>query len=562
MISTLLTALLFLHPGYAADLIDQEGVKLTDSRLIEAQAEKILHRLTLEQKVGQMFLYGFQGKKSAEDVRRLIKEYKPGGFILFTRNIESEAQLVKLNSDIKKISTNKIGIPAFIAIDQEGGKVLRIQNFGTILPGNMNIGATRSSALSFLAGKLTAIDLEMLGVNMNLAPVIDVNSNARNEVIGVRSFGDDPELVAELGSAYIKGIQSRKVSATAKHFPGHGSTVGDSHFEVPVLKSSLEVLSNVDLKPFYSAINDGVDAIMTAHISVPSLDPSKKPATLSYKIITDLLRQQMGYDGLVITDDMEMRAVTGAAGIGSAAVNAILAGCDIITIVWTDLAKKEAYNALLKAVKKGVITEKRINQSVKRILTVKLKRKLFDKSVDMDIEQVREIVGNKLHQEISHLIAQRSITLVSNYRSTIPVNTKDLFAVISPFSYLSTELENCGLSNVFFKVNAKMKDNERSSVIHDVLEVSDSVSGYIVAAVDESQAVLASELKKRTKKPVIVASLDSPYMYASVKGADAYLCSYSFRSQAIKALAKVITGGAEAEGQLPVTLSSIQAPAL
>ena len=553
----ILTFLWSLCSVFASDRIDQVSVTLSDPVSIEKQADEILKHLTIEEKIGQMFLYGFQGKNSSEDIQRLIKQYKPGGFILFTRNIESESQLVLLNSDIKRLSTSQIGLPSFVAIDQEGGKVLRIKSFGTVLPGNMNLGATRSTALSFLAGKLTAIDLEMLGINMNLAPVIDVNSNARNEVIGVRSFGDDPEMVSILGAAYIRGIQSRRVSATAKHFPGHGNTSGDSHFETPVLARTSQSLYDVDLKPFFSAINDGVDAIMTAHIAVPSIDPSNKPATLSYKIVTDLLREKMGYDGLVITDDMEMRAVTGNAGIGKATIEAVLAGCDMITIVWTDSAKQESYNALVTAVKKGVISEQRINDSVKRILSVKIKRKLFDENKDPKIEEVREIVGNKLHQQISHLIAQRSITLVKNYSNTIPVKTKGRFVVISPFSYLSSELKNYGLKNIFIKVNVKMKKSERRAVVHDALQMSDGVAGYIVAAVDESQAAIGNELKKRTKKPVIVASLDSPYMYNSAKNVDAYLCSYSFRSQAIQALARVITGESEAVGTLPVVLEAL-----
>lgn len=553
----LLTLLLSVCSLFATDPIDQESVKLSDSVSIEQQATKILKKLTLEEKVGQMFLYGFQGKNSSEDIQRLVKQYKPGGFILFTRNIESESQLVSLNSDIKKLSAS---LPSFIAIDQEGGKVLRIKSFGTVLPGNMNLGATRSTALSFLAGKLTAIDLEMLGFNMNLAPVLDVNSNARNEVIGVRSFGDDPEMVSILGAAYIRGIQSRRVSATAKHFPGHGNTSGDSHFEAPTLDRTEQLLYDVDLKPFFSAISDDVDAIMTAHIAVPSIDPSNKPATLSYKIITNLLRKKMNYNGLVITDDMEMRAVTGNAGIGKATVEAVLAGCDMITIVWTDSAKQESYKALIAAVKKGVVSEQRIDESVKRILSVKLKRKLFDQNKDPKIEEVREIVGNTLHQQISHLIAQKSITLVKNYSNTIPVKTKGRFVVISPFEYLSSELKNYGLNNVFIKVNVKMKQNEKRTVIHDALQMSDGVAGYIVAAVDESQAAIGNELKKKTRKPVIVASLDSPYMYNSAKNADAYLCSYSFRSQAIKALARVITGESVAVGTLPVELEHVTLP--
>lgn len=554
MILNVVFSLLLTVAVGAPDLIDEQSIKLEETDL-NRNVENVLSSLSLEQKIGQMLIYGFKGQKAEEDAIPLIKKYKLGGVILFSRNISSEDQTIDLDRDIQKYATDKLKIPAFISIDQEGGKVLRIQNFGTVLPGNMNLGATRSSTLSFLAGKLTAVDLEMLGINMNFAPVLDVNTSAKNEVIGVRSFGSDPDMVAMLGSSYIKGIQSRKVSATAKHFPGHGNTNGDSHFETLVTNRSLDELKKSDLKPFYEAVKNGVDAIMTAHISVPSVDNSGAPATLSHKVITGILRKEMGYNGLVITDDMEMRPVTKDWPIGKAAIHAVVAGCDMIIVVWTDSAKKEVYESLLNAVKENKISEARIDESVRRILRVKIKRQLFDNTPDPNIAEVKKIVGNKFHQQISKLIAQKSITVVKNMKNIIPVlNRKGQFAVLSPFSYLSTALKVSGLNNSLVRMDVKLDSRQKEIVLNEALGYQDKIDAYIIAVVDDSQAQVARMLKQRSSVPVIVAALDSPYVYSTVKNADAYLCAYSFRTQALKALANVITGRVKADGKLPVYL--------
>ncbi|MEI6080785.1 MAG: glycoside hydrolase family 3 N-terminal domain-containing protein, partial [bacterium] len=350
----------------------------------------------------------------------------------------------------------------------------------------------------------------------------------------------------------IKGIQSRKVSATAKHFPGHGNTDGDSHFEALTLNRDIDTLKKYDLKPFSQAIKDGVDAIMTAHISVPSIDPSGRPATLSHKVITDLLRSEMGYDGLVITDDMEMRPATREWPIGKAAVHAVLAGCDMIIVVWTDSAKKDVYDSLLKATRNNTISQSRIDDSVRRILRVKFKRQLFDTTPDPNIAEIRRVVGNKFHQQISHLIAEKSITMVQNMKNIIPVSKKGKFTVISPFSYLSTELNSSGLNNNLIKMGVKLSKAQKESVLNDALSYQDNIDAYIIAVVDESQAQVAKMLKQRSSIPVIVAALDSPYVYTTVKDVDAYICTYSFRTQALKALAKVISGDAKPLGVLPV----------
>jgi beta-N-acetylhexosaminidase len=536
----------------AQEPIDQERISAEEDGL-KQQAERIMSRLSLEQKIGQMLMLGFAGTKAEQSAFGLIDKFNAGAFIVFSHNVDNAEQMVTLSRDIQAHSLKMAGMPSFIAIDQEGGKVLRLKNFATVLPGNMNIGATKSTILSFLAGKLTAIDLEMLGINMNLAPVLDVNTSSDNDVIGVRSFGDDPDAVSRLGTAYIRGLQSRRISATAKHFPGHGSTHADSHFGMPVLDRDLVAMRNYDLKPFQSAIKEGVDAIMTAHIAVPDLEEGRKliPSTLSYKVITELLRKELGYKGLVITDDMEMQAITREQTVGEAAVKAVNAGCDMIIIVWTDKAKQDVYKSLLQAVRTGRIPFSRINESVRRIVLTKLKRNLFDYP-DPKIEDVKKIVGNKFHQHIAHIIADKSITLVQKNEDTVPLKKTQKYVVLSPFSFLATELRKYGLDTSFVKTNLSQTAKERYALLERLVRKKNNVDGYIVAVMDNGQAAFASRLKKLSKKTVIVAALDSPYICSYVKNADAYVYAYSFRMQAIRALAGVLSGELSARGELPV----------
>lgn len=525
-----------------------------DSEL-QNQAEKILSRLSLEQKIGQMLMLGFTGTKASQSALPLIDKFNAGGFIIFSHNVSDAEQMVRLSRDIQAHSLKIVGIPSFISVDQEGGKVLRLKNFATVLPGNMNLGATKSSVLSFLAGKLTAIDLEMLGINMNLAPVLDVNTSSDNDVIGVRSFGDDPDIVSSLGTAYIKGLQSRRISATAKHFPGHGATHADSHFGMPVLDRDINLMRQYDLKPFQSAIKEGVDAIMTAHIAVPTIEKGNKliPATLSHKIITGLLRNELGYTGLVITDDMEMQAIVREQTIGDAAVKAVNAGCDIIIVVWTDKAKIDVYNSLLQAVKTGRISINRIDESNRRIILTKLKRNLFDYP-NPKIEYVKKIVGNKFHQHIAHIIADKSITLVKRNDESVPLKKSGRYVVLSPFSFLATELKKYGLNTSFIKTNLSQTAAERTTLLARLVSKNSNIDGYIVAVMDSGQATFASRLKKKTNKTVIVAALDSPYICSSVKNADAYIYAYSFRMHAIRALAGVLSGNINPIGELPVKI--------
>jgi len=274
--------------------------------------------MTSRDKIGQLFMVGFLGTSVTPDLASFIKQYKPGGVILFSRNLESVEQIVDLTNGLQACSPHS---PLLISIDQEGGRVSRLPKGFTIFPPCDVLGRCNSSELAYAAAATIAKELRAVGVNMNMAPVLDVNSNPDNPVIGDRAFGTTPDVVCELGSATAAGLQDNKVVACGKHFPGHGDTNTDSHKELPVVEASRERLEAVEFPPFRRAVEQGVASMMTAHVLYRALDP-ELPATLSPAIITKFLRQELRYDGVVLTDDLEMHAIIGHCGVEDAAVRA------------------------------------------------------------------------------------------------------------------------------------------------------------------------------------------------------------------------------------------------
>ncbi|MEK5445838.1 beta-N-acetylhexosaminidase [Paenibacillus sp. FSL R7-0331] len=333
--------------------------------------------MTLEQKIGQMLLAGIDGREQGSEARRMIAEDQIGGIILYKDNISSLKSMVSLINDLKE-SNSSNDIPLFMSVDQEGGKVSRMPEAYAVMPGNSRVGAADSPESARMMGSLLARQVQSAGFNMNFAPVLDINSNPDNPVIGDRSFGNTAELVTRLGIAEMQGIAGEGVIPVIKHFPGHGDTSVDSHLELPVVNKSAAQLARLEWLPFQSAVKDGADAVMIAHILYPQLDPDK-PASLSADIISGLLREQMGFGGVVITDDMTMGAITDHYTLPAAAVDTVLAGSDILLIAHGYSNEQKVRAALLDSVHNGVISEARIDQSVQRILELKEKYQLTDK---------------------------------------------------------------------------------------------------------------------------------------------------------------------------------------
>uniref|UniRef100_UPI0028ABF19E glycoside hydrolase family 3 protein n=1 Tax=Exiguobacterium sp. TaxID=44751 RepID=UPI0028ABF19E len=393
-----------LTTGLAAVLVSSSLPVMAEAGSSADRISQKIDMMTLEQKIGQMIMPDFRQWNGsnhtslAPEVANIIDRYDLGGVILFAENVSETEQTTKLVHDLQEVvkQDDSNDIPLFVTIDQEGGIVTRLGT-GTNLPGNMALGATRSSAYANDAGHIIGSELHALGINVNFGPVLDVNSNPGNPVIGVRSFSSDPELVGMLGSALMKGIQTEGVAATAKHFPGHGDTATDSHYGLPVVDRSLEELEQVELVPFKRAIAEDIDMIMTGHIGMPTIESevvtSKNgtfplPATLSDDVITGVLREKLGYDGIVITDALNMQAIADNFTESEAVLKTFDAGVDIAlmpTILRSEqdvIKLDQIFKDVIAAVKDGRLSEERIDQSVERILTLKAERGIWNGTTD------------------------------------------------------------------------------------------------------------------------------------------------------------------------------------
>lgn len=387
--------------------------------------QEIVENMTIDEKVGQMLMPDFrnwqkQGETKAtgfiemnSEVASIIKKYHLGGVILFAENVVDTEQTVRLTDGLQMTSPD---LPLLITIDQEGGIVTRLQT-GTNLPGNMALGAARKESYAYQSGEIIGKELSALGINVNFGPSVDVNNNPGNPVIGVRSFSSDPDLVSKLGIQMIKGLQNQNMIATTKHFPGHGDTAVDSHYGLPLVSHDKERLRSIELLPFQRAIDAGVDMMMTAHVQFPAFDDttyiSKKdgqeimiPATLSQKVITGLLREEMGFDGVVVTDALNMKAIADNFGQEEAVVLALKSGVDIalmpaqVNSLQMEKNLSSVFNALKVAVASGEIPLNQVNQSVTRILELKVKRGILNPEntpIDKKIENALQVVGNKDH---------------------------------------------------------------------------------------------------------------------------------------------------------------------
>ena len=356
--------------------------------------------MTSREKIGQLFMVGFLGTSVTPDLASFIKQYKPGGVILFSRNLESVEQMVDLTNNLQACSPHS---PLLISIDQEGGRVSRLPKGFTIFPACGLLGRCNSTELAYAAAATIAKELRAVGVNMNMAPVLDVNSNPDNPVIGDRAFGTTPDIVCELGIATAAGLQDNRIVACGKHFPGHGDTNADSHKELPVVEALRERLEAIEFPPFRRAVQRGVASMMTAHVLYPALD-REWPATLSPFIINDFLRQELQYNGVVLTDDLEMHAIIDHYGMDDAAVRAVLAGCDVLLICKDRDREVAAFEAVEQAVASGSISIDRLDLSVARI--TRLKNRFVTPYKPVTISDAKLVVGCRTHQALLHSIEQ------------------------------------------------------------------------------------------------------------------------------------------------------------
>lgn len=527
--------------------------------------------MTLEEKIGQLVIAGFPGYEAGPEVTRIIRDYNVGGIILFARNVQNVEQLHRLNDELQQLAiANGAGIPLFIGIDQEGGTVTRVKDGVTPLLSAMAIGASYNEEHAFRAGYITGRELFVLGINMNFAPVLDVNINPANPVIGLRSFGEDPKEVARLGTAFMKGLQAAGMLATVKHFPGHGDTGTDSHIALPTVPHDAERLQQVEFVPFIEAIEQGVDAVMSAHITFPAIDPTPgMPATLSHRIITGLLRQQLAFPGLIVTDALEMQAITNRYGIAEAAVRAVEAGVDLVLVGWPadwhDVIR--VVESLRSAVYTGRLTEERIEQSVERIVRSKVERGIMHSSGPTS--RVTELIDTEEARQDMLAIARDAITVVKDDADILPLetNTEESVLLITPrvpdlFPSSTAETRSV-LARLMAErahalqeivIEAQPTAAQQLAVIEAAQDADVVIVGTYGAA--EGQVELVQALHNQAERLIVVA-LDSPYTLTQFPQISTYVITYGTGALHLTALTDVLSGQHQARGRLPVSIPGL-----
>ncbi|WP_435790780.1 beta-N-acetylhexosaminidase [Clostridium sp.] len=354
-------------------------------------------KMTIDEKIGQMLVVGIDGYDLNENTKSLIGKSKIGGVILFSNNIQDTNQLLNLLNSLKSENL-KNKIPLFLSVDEEGGRVTRMPKEFRNFPTNKAIGKVNDAVLSYSIGSTIAMEIGSFGFNMDFAPVLDVNSNSKNPVIGNRSFGADANIVSNLGIQTMKGIQSENIIPVVKHFPGHGDTSVDSHLGLPSVNNDLKRLKSLELIPFTEAIKNNADAVMIAHILLPKID-SENPSSLSKIIITNILRGDLNFNGVIITDDMTMGAIVKNYNIGEAAVKSVKAGTDIVLVCHGYDNEVNVINALKNAISNGDISGQRIDESVYRILSLKQKYNLNDEIINsVNVEDINSKINNLLNK--------------------------------------------------------------------------------------------------------------------------------------------------------------------
>ena len=528
-----------------------------------ARVNKIIDEMSLSQKVGQMFVVGFSGTTMSDALALAIKEYNFGNVIYMGANVSNPTTILQMSNDIQTKMVLENTVPGFISIDQEGGRVARLTNGGTHFISQMAMAATNDYNNTYLETKAIGLELRSYGINADFAPVLDVNNNANNPVIGIRSYGDDPVLVSLFGNNAIKGFKESNVMGTSKHFPGHGNTAVDSHYGLPEVNSSLDELYSVELAPFIASIANGIDAIMTTHIMFKAID-SSYPATLSKKVLTDLLRDTLGFNGIIITDGMEMDAIDkNFGGYDEAAVLAVKAGVDILT--YTSLSSpKIAYDGIMRAIDNGEITEERINESVKRILLKKLRYGILDDYIAEEVDRNELLEANDL---LNRKFATESLTLVKGdfkgldkTKSTLIISPSTNFSlgtglISNSFAnFASKYLNEKGHNCTYKQVSTNISASDASSILNIASDYDQIVVAFSNVKTNNYSRT-SNFVKELTAnhQNVIVIALDTPYDLLSYDdNVKNYICVYGYQKATVEAIASFLNGEYEAKGVLPI----------
>src|SRR5690242_1627499 len=545
-----------------------------------AWVESTLRKMSVDEKIGQLLFTTYHGSLTATDsdaYRQLLHDVQDlhvGGFIVITHG--SPLGIVKSQAYPTAVLANQLQskskLPLLIGADFERGTAMRYDE-GTSFPTAMAVAAAGNPKDAYTMGKITALEARATGVQWIYAPDSDVNNNPGNPIINTRSFGENPQRVAEFVSAFVKGVEDNGGLSTAKHFPGHGDTSADSHIDLPVIHANRERLEHLELVPFRAAISSGVSSVMTGHLSVPAIEPdSNTPATLSHNILTGLLRNELGYRGLIVTDAMEMGGITLRFSPGEAAVRAVAAGVDCVLMPPVPDA---AFEALQGAVKSGRISKERLDESVRRILQAKARLGLNTSRL-VDVNALNHRFGSAAWQREAQEISDRGVTLLRDAQHRLPLDgTKSSRVLLlafyaDPEPYPGEDLER-ELRSRFDSVTTLRADTRFVNASILKLPSPDSYDVAIIAFfvrvsdrkgnvdVPAEQAALAEQVYK-TGKPVITVGLGSPYLIERFPQAETWLAAFGISDVAQISVARALFGQIPVRGHVPVTIPGVPLP--
>jgi beta-N-acetylhexosaminidase len=575
----------------------QTAVPAKPDRAGERWVERTLKKMTRDERIGQVLVPGLSGSYTPVDSEpfeklvKLTREGRVGGFHVFGGSEAVPAVLLNPNYGRSGGAARKAdplgaaallnrlqleaAVPLLFTADFEGGAGYIVEN-ATRISRAMAIGATGDRTLAERAGEVAAREGRSLGIHVNFFPVLDVNNNPRNPIINMRSFGEDPAFVGEMGRALIEGLHKGGMLATAKHFPGHGDTAVDTHLDLAVIEHPRERLEQIELVPFRAAIAGGVDAVMSAHVRMPAFDPAEGvPATLSRPILTGLLRDELRFDGLIITDAMEMHAISRRFPPDQAAAMAVKAGADLVLVPPDPEA---ALRGIREAVEKGEIPMEQVDRSVRRILRAKARLGLH-KARGVDLMAVGSVLGGRANQAVADEVASRAITLLKDERGTLPLKLEPGARVLylSVIDYTTGWREGAPsrafvpeLKRRFPALTAiEVSDRTTAAELDLVRELARGADAVVVGAfvriasysgrmdLSPAQLRLLEDLGRGASKPFVVALLGNPYAATIAPKLPAVLLTYETSDVAERAAVRAILGEAPIRGKLPIGLPEL-----
>jgi len=525
--------------------------------------------LNLREKIAQLIMVrvrtSFYNSESSykKKLKRWISEEGVGGVILFHGN----GNIHGIYHNIQEFQ-GWSKTPLIVGSDLERGLAQQIGNQATSFPHPMAVAATGDTLLSYQQGYITAKEGLAVGIHAIFSPIMDVNNNRDNPIINIRAYSDNPQLVSDFGVSFIKGIQDGGAIACPKHFPGHGNTSTDSHTSLPIIPGTREELEKMELYPFRKAINAGAKMVMVGHLAIPGLDSTGTPSSHSKIISTDLLKHEMGFDGILVTDGLEMGSITKNFSVSEACIRAIEAGSDILLL---PVSVDKAINSIYDAVSSGRLSEERINQSVKKIWKMKMELGILENST-IDWSEIENNVGLSENKKISQFIANKAVTLIKNDKKLVPLKPSKLKKIThlilttddngnKTLAGFSKDLSQTHTNVEKILIDYKLNNKRIDRIIDDIKGSSVVVVSMLIrikmdkgeSTIDETHALLLQRLKEEDI-PTIGISFGSPYL-PSYDHLDSYICTYGYGGTSLKAAANAIWGRSSIQGKLPVTLN-------